>query len=99
MQRREKSWGKEVGRVVGEGEKMRKVERSVSGRSGSSYSGIGGGRRGRRLVVVEMKVVNEGSMYIYMDNGRKILELDGKCEMWYKMMMEMVEKEGKEWMW
>ena len=27
---------------------------------------------------------------IYMDNGRKILELDGKCEMWYNMM-EMVE--------
>ena len=46
-----------------------------------------------------MKVWNEGSMYIYMDNGRKILELDGKCEMWYNMMMEMVEKEGKEWMW
>ena len=20
--------------------------------------------------------------FIYMDNGRKILELDGKCEMW-----------------
>ena len=53
--------------------------------------------------MVEMKVWNEGSMYIYiyiyMDNGRKILELDGKCEMWYNMMMEMVEKEGKEWMW
>ena len=32
MQRREKC-GKEVGRVVGEGEKMRRVERSVSGRS------------------------------------------------------------------
>ena len=30
-------------------------------------------------------------VYIYMDNGRKILELDGKCEMWYNMMMEMVE--------
>ena len=30
-------------------------------------------------------------IYIYMDNGRKILELDGKCEMWYNMMMEMVE--------
>ena len=28
---------------------------------------------------------------IYMDNGRNILELDGKCEMWYNMMMEMVE--------
>ena len=27
---------------------------------------------------------------IYMDNGRKILELDGKCDMWYNMM-EMVE--------
>ena len=27
---------------------------------------------------------------IYMDNGRMILELDGKCEMWYNMM-EMVE--------
>ena len=27
---------------------------------------------------------------IYMDNGRKILDLDGKCEMWYNMM-EMVE--------
>ena len=27
---------------------------------------------------------------MYMDNGRKILELDGKCEMWYNMM-EMVE--------
>ena len=65
MQRREKC-GKEVGRVVGEGEKMRRVERSVSGRSGSSYSGIGGGRRGKRLVVVEMKVGNEGSMYIYI---------------------------------
>ena len=51
--------------------------------------------------MVEMKVWNEGSMYIYiyMDNGRKILELDGKCEMWYNMMMEMVEKEGTEWMW
>ena len=50
--------------------------------------------------MVEMKVWNEGSMYIYiyMDNGRKILEVDGKCEMWYNMM-EMVEKEGKEWMW
>ena len=36
MQRREKC-GKEVGRVVGEGEKMRRVERShVSGRSESS---------------------------------------------------------------
>ena len=47
--------------------------------------------------MVEMNVWNEGSMYIYiyiyiyMDNGRKILELDGKCEMWYNMMMEMVE--------
>ena len=49
--------------------------------------------------MVVMKVWNGGSMYIYMDNGRKILELDGKCEMWYNMMMEMVEKEGKEWMW
>ena len=39
MQRKEKSCGKEVGRVVGEGEKMRRVERSVSGRSESSYSG------------------------------------------------------------
>ena len=38
-------------------------------------------------------------MYIYMDNGRKILELDGKCEMWYNMMMEMVEKDGKQWRW
>ena len=28
---------------------------------------------------------------IYMDNGRNILELDGKYEMWYNMMMEMVE--------
>ena len=36
MQRREKSCGKEMGRVVGEGEKMRRVERSVSGRSESS---------------------------------------------------------------
>ena len=27
---------------------------------------------------------------IYMDNERKILDLDGKCEMWYNMM-EMVE--------
>ena len=27
---------------------------------------------------------------IYMDNGRKILDLDGKCEMWYNMM-EMME--------
>ena len=36
MQRREKSCGKEVERVVGEGEKMRRVERSVSGRSESS---------------------------------------------------------------
>ena len=27
---------------------------------------------------------------IYMDNGRKILEVDGKYEMWYNMM-EMVE--------
>ena len=35
MQRREKC-GKEVGRVVGEGEKMRRVETSVSGRSESS---------------------------------------------------------------
>ena len=35
MQRREKC-GKEVGRVVGEGEKMRRVERSVSGRNESS---------------------------------------------------------------
>ena len=41
--------------------------------------------------MVVMKVWNEGSMYIYMDNGRKILEFDGKCEMWYNMMMEMVE--------
>ena len=31
MQRREKSCGKEVGRVVGEGEKMKRVERNVSG--------------------------------------------------------------------
>ena len=38
-------------------------------------------------------------IYIYMDNGRKILELDGKCEMWYNMMMEMVEKDGKQWRW
>ena len=36
MQRREKSCRNEVGRVVGEGEKMRRVERSVSGRSESS---------------------------------------------------------------
>ena len=35
MQRREKC-GKEVGRVVGEGEKMRRVEKSLSGRSESS---------------------------------------------------------------
>ena len=28
---------------------------------------------------------------IHMDNGRKILELDGKCEMLYNMMMEMIE--------
>ena len=35
MQRREKC-GKEVGRVVGEGENMRRVERSVSRRSESS---------------------------------------------------------------
>ena len=35
MQRREKC-GKEVGRVVREGENMRRVERSVSGRSESS---------------------------------------------------------------
>ena len=35
MQRREKC-GKEVGRVVGEGENIRRVERSVSGRSESS---------------------------------------------------------------
>ena len=28
---------------------------------------------------------------IYMDNGRNILELDGKCEMWYNMMIKMVE--------
>ena len=28
---------------------------------------------------------------IYMDNGRKKLELDGKCELSYNMMMEMVE--------
>ena len=41
--------------------------------------------------MVVMKVWNEGSMYIYMDNERKILELDGNCEMWYNMMMEMVE--------
>ena len=41
--------------------------------------------------MVVMKVWNEQSMYIYMDNGRKILELDRKCEMWYNMMMEMVE--------
>ena len=27
---------------------------------------------------------------IYMDNRRKILDLDGKSEMWYNMM-EMVE--------
>ena len=39
--------------------------------------------------MVEMKVWNKGRMY--MDNGRKILELDEKCEMWYNMMMEMVE--------
>ena len=38
MQRREKLCGKEVERVVGEGEKMRRVERSVSGRSENSYS-------------------------------------------------------------
>ena len=30
-------------------------------------------------------------IYIYIDNGRKILEVDGKCEMWYNMMIEMVE--------
>ena len=28
-----------MGRVIGEGENMRRVERSVSGRSESSYSG------------------------------------------------------------
>ena len=39
MERREKSCGKEVGRVVGKGEKMRRMERSVSGRSESSYNG------------------------------------------------------------
>ena len=50
--------------------------------------------------MVVMKVWKElVCIYIYMDNGRKILELDGKCEMWYNIMMEMVEKEGKEWMW
>ena len=37
MQRREKC-GKKVGKVVGEGENMRRVERSVSGRS-EIYSG------------------------------------------------------------
>ena len=83
MQRREKC-GKEVGRVVGEGGNMKRV-------GGVKVVGEKGGRSGRRLVVVEMKVWNEGRMYIYMDNGRKILELDGKCEMWYNMMMEMVE--------
>ena len=40
--------------------------------------------------MVEMNVWNERSMYLYMDTGRKILDLDGKCEMWYNMM-EMVE--------
>ena len=35
MYKREKC-GKEVGRVVGEGENMRRVERSVSGKSESS---------------------------------------------------------------
>ena len=35
MHRRQKC-GKEVGRIVGEGENMRRVERSVSGRSESS---------------------------------------------------------------
>ena len=38
--------------------------------------------------MVEMNVWNE--VCIYMDNGRKILDLDGKCEMWYNVM-EMVE--------
>ena len=38
MQRREKC-GKEVGRVVGEGENMRRVERSVSGSESSSGEG------------------------------------------------------------
>ena len=36
MQRRKKSCRKEVGRVVREGENMRRVERNVSGRSESS---------------------------------------------------------------
>ena len=49
---------------------------------------------GVKVVIVERwrkkgKEVSGGSdesvegtcMYIYMDNGRKILELDGKCEM------------------
>ena len=38
MQRREKC-GEEVGRVIGEGDNMRRMERSVSGRSGRSVSG------------------------------------------------------------
>ena len=33
MMHRRKKCGKEVGRVVGEGKNMRRVERSVSGRS------------------------------------------------------------------
>ena len=50
--------------------------------------------------MVVMKVWKElVCIYIYMDNGRKILEVDGKCEMWYNMMMEMVEKDGKQWRW
>ena len=39
--------------------------------------------------------MKEVCIYIYMDNGRKILEVDGKCEMWYNMMMEMVERKEK----
>ena len=35
--------------------------------------------------------MKEVCICIYIDNGRKILELDGKCEMWYNMMMEIVE--------
>ena len=68
---------------------------------------------GVKVVTVERwrkkgKEVSDGSdesvewrkyVYIYMDNGRKILELDGKCEMWYNMMMEMVEKDRKQWRW
>ena len=42
MQRREKSCGKEVGRVVGEGENMRRVERTESS-SGEVEEEVEGG--------------------------------------------------------